>query len=124
MADAKKLLEAARMLKNHCRQMESCEKCFFGFDIGSDVLRCGISTSAGMPCGWILPNNARWTPADKALAAGLKVNGYTSITRVYGSGHVIVSLKESPDSLDLGKDLFAGLCRNEVVNLDDIIGEG
>lgn len=78
----------------------------------------------GNPREWKIPKRCRWTSADKALATGLKVNGYTSITRVCGSGHVIASLGESPDSLDLGEDLFKGLAKNEFVYLYDIIADG
>lgn len=123
MDDNEKLLEAAKTIKKHCNESCTGKPCPFSKIsenrcAGSDW--CHLS---GKVREWKILNFHKWTPADKALAAGLKANGYTSITRVFGSGHVIVSLKESPDSLDLGKDLFADLCRNEVVNLDEIIGE-
>lgn len=122
MANNEKLLEAARMLKSHCEKMEDCGKCCFIYGTAND-LHCGISTSAWVPCGWRVPGKTRWTPADKALAAGLKANGYNSVTRAYGSESVLV-LGRSQTALELGKDFFESLACNEVVNLDDIAGEG
>lgn len=122
MENNEKLLEAARMLKTHCEKMEDCGKCCFIYGTAND-LHCGISTSAGVPCGWRLPNTARWTPADKSLAAGLKANGYNSVTRMHGSESVLV-MGRSQTALELGKGVFANLQLGEVVNLDDIIGEG
>lgn len=122
MENNEKLLEAARMLKSHCEKMEGCGKCCFIYGTAND-LHCGISTSAGVPCGWRVPGKTRWTTADKDLAAGLKANGYNSVTRAIVSGGV-VALGRSKPALSLDDDMFAGVAEGEVVNLDDIIGEG
>lgn len=121
MENNEKLLEAARMLKSHCEKMEGCGKCCFIYGTAND-LHCGISTSAGVPCGWRVPGKTRWTPADKSLAAGLKANGYNSVTRTIVGG--AVAFGRSRTRLALGNDMFAGIAEGEVVNLDDIIGEG
>lgn len=129
MDDNEKLLEAARMIRDHCRQTERNEPCPLAYGgVCDGVSNCGCSRPFPGECvpgdDWDIPDTRKWTPADKALAAGLKANGYTSITRVCGSGHVIASLGESPDSLDLGEDLFKGLAKNECVYLYDIIADG
>ena len=68
-----------------------------------------------------LEKKGRWTPADKALAAGLKANGYNSVTRAIVGG--VIALGRSKQALVLGDDMFAGAAEGEVVNLDEIIGE-
>lgn len=124
MESNEKLLEAARMLKNHCdQQMEGCGKCCFVYSTGTGSLHCGISTSAGVPCGWRVPGESRWLPADEALAAGLKANGYNSVTRAIVSGGVVVVGRSKP-ALPLDDDMFDGIAEGEIVNLDDIIGQG
>lgn len=122
MENNEKLLEAARMLKSHCEKMKGCGKCCFIYGTAND-LHCGISTSAGLPCGWRVPGKTRWTPADKAIAAGLKANGYNSVTRMHGSETVLV-MGRSQTALELGKGVFENLQLGEVVNLDDIVEEG
>lgn len=121
MENNEKLLEAARTIQEHCESADAGSACPFAIDgVCNGIFGC---TMRKMPIDWKIPNRTRWTPADKALAAGLKANGYNSVTRAYGSESVLV-LGRSQTALELGKDFFESLACNEVVNLDDIAGEG
>lgn len=122
MENNEKLLEAARMLKSHCEGIGFGETCLFadgGECTGAGV--CLITCGGCGPSEWEI-DESRWSPADKSLAAGLKANGYNSVTRMLGSESVFV-IGASKTALELGRDFFANLACNEVVNLDDIIGE-
>lgn len=122
MENNEKLLEAARMIKRHCKETGINNPCCFALDgICKGIENCTIGDYDLFPCDWDVKDC--WTPADKALAAGLKANGYNSVTRMHGSETVLV-MGRSQAALELGKGVFANLQLGEVVNLDDIIGEG
>lgn len=121
MENNEKLLEAARMIKRHCKETGVNNPCCFALDgICKGIENCTIGDYDLFPCDWDVKDC--WTHADKALAAGLKANGYNSVTRTTVGG--AVALGRSRTRLALGNDMFAGVAEGEVVNLDDIIGEG
>lgn len=126
MENNEKLLEAAVMIKENCEKTGSGKLCCFAFNgVCQGVDDCILSTDGGAPMFWPIDreSESRWTPADKALAAGLKANGYNSVTRMHGSETVLV-MGRSQTALELGKGVFENLQLGEIVNLDDIIGEG
>ena len=124
MADNERLLEAARMIQEHCNHTEQGGVCPFAHGgVCDGFKRCGIAPREFIPGeDWDIPKLCRWTPADKALAAGLKANGYNSVTRAIVGG--VIALGRSKQALVLGDDMFASVAEGEIVNLDDIIGEG
>ena len=125
MENNEKLLEAAVTIKENCEKTESGKPCCFAFNgVCHGVDDCVLSTDGGAPAFWPIDreNESRWTPADKAFAAGLKANGYNSVTRTTVGG--AVALGRSTPALSIGDDMFAGVAEGEVVNLDDILGEG
>lgn len=126
MENNEKLLEAARMIQEHCGKNCILSQCIFstGGTCCPDacIFQRGLY-GLGIPATWKIPQQCRWTSADKAIAAGLKANGYNSVTRMHSSETVLV-MGRSQTALELGKSFFANLQLGDVVNLDDIIGEG
>lgn len=121
MENNEKLLEAARMIKRNCKETDIKNPCCFALDgICKGIENCTIGDYDLFPCDWDVKDC--WTQADKALAAGLKANGYNSVTRTIVGG--AVALGRSKPALPLGNDMLSGVAAGEVVNLDDIIGEG
>lgn len=126
MENNEKLLEAAMTIRDHCKKNGILRPCIFA--VGGRCLPdvcvfhrdlCGLR----IPAAWNLPKGTgKWTQADKALATGLKANGYNSVTRACDNENVIVIGREKT-ALELGQDFFTSLACNEVVNLDEIIGE-
>lgn len=120
MDEDKKLLEAAVSIREHCKKTKVGEHC--AFNLGQECDGFHGCEMTGIPRYWAIPKHDVWTNADKALAAGLKANGYNSVTRLHGSESVFV-LGRSKTALELGKCFFANLACEEVVNLDDVIGQ-
>lgn len=124
MSDNEKLLEAARMLQEHCKESCSGGPCPFSRISENRCAGTNWCFLAGSPREWKVQKRCRWTSADKALGAGLKAYGYNSVSRAIRGSEKVLVMGRSETVMELGKSLFANLQLGEVVNLDDIIGEG
>ena len=119
MTENEKLIEAAKMLKEHCAAIE-CDTCHFHLYGSTEY--CALNTGL-VPEEWKLPQLRRWTDEDIALAKALKAFGVFVIERpeqcrIIGGnerGNVIFGLRE---------DAFAGLRIGGEVAIDDIIADG
>ena len=67
--EKKKVVEAAKVLKEFCEEETICEECIFW---DKRDLFCGIFSR---PADFALPKITRWTPEDVALAKALKAFG-------------------------------------------------
>lgn len=128
MADNKKLLEAARMIRDHCKHTEVDGICPFSVSgVCSGVARCGISGGRGMAPGegWEIPKPRRWTKRDIALAKALKPFGVEFVERWNNSGFVRFGAGEASYEQDrLPDGSFPALEDGEKVQLSDIIAAG
>lgn len=117
--DEKELIEAAKMLKDFCKN-EMRGKCFSEKCLFADGKRCFIKDC---PCDWDIPKPCRWTYADIALAKALKAFSVLRVKRV-SNGGIRATLGFGNGSCGVPKGAFAALLENEEVFIDDIIAEG
>lgn len=125
MAENEKLLEAARMIQDHCKHTEVDGICPFSISgVCSGSACCGISGGRGAVPGedWKIPKLRRWTDADVNMAKALVSLGYVKVSKYSGKGQPIAR-----DSLHatwyLDSGLFRSINDNETVQLSDIIAE-
>ena len=121
MTDKEKLLEAARLLQEHCdgRPCPGCAlrvagKCFAKEEDGHYT----------SPKWWRIPEPRRWTDADIALAKALKAFGVTRVAAVNHRGTKPVWMLGENANCYLPDGAFASLKPGECVSVDDIIAEG
>lgn len=84
MADNKKLMEAAYMIKEHCNHTEKGGPCQFAHGgVCNGVEHCRLSEEGGIIPGtdWDLQKPRRWTDADINLAKALRSFGVTKIKK-------------------------------------------
>lgn len=110
--DNEKLIEAARLLKEHCSNTR-CNKCVF------DKGGCTLSVTL-TPSGWEIPTPRRWTDADIALAKALKAFG---AQRIGGRASVKFAYCIDGACYPVPSGAFANLSANEEISIDDIIAE-
>ena len=125
MAENEKLLEAARMIQDHCKHTEVDGICPFSiYGVCSGSAFCGISGGRGAVPGedWKIPKLRRWTDADVNMAKALVSLGYVKVSKYSGKGQPIAR-----DSLHatwyLDSGLFRAINDNETVQLSDILAE-
>lgn len=127
MADNEKLLEAARMIQEHCEHTEMGTPCPLAFNgVCDGTGNCGVCerhANGFIPSDWKIPKPCRWTEADALLAKALILAGYTSARfldgcydGVFASGRDMVETRV-PRGLLCGADSYKG------VKLADIIAE-
>jgi len=75
--EKKKVIEAAKLLKEHCLEHENCYGCVF-YDEGN-VLTCPFYKNNA--ADFEIPDISRWTPEDVVLAKALKALGVKHIFR-------------------------------------------
>ena len=113
--EKKRLIEAAKMIKDFCD--ERCE------DVECPFLReygCGINDTEN-PKYWYIPEPKRWSRDDVALAKALKAVG---VTEIYGStSHYRLWKDEKMNRGYLPSLAFRNLYCMETVKIDDIIKE-
>lgn len=124
MTDNEKLLEAARMIQEHCKNLNLGDYCPFaivGKKCGGDT-NCLLSNRQyGIPKDWGI---SQWTYADIAMAKALDYEGYREIRRSE-TGAVNCMVKETDDSwFGLPSGFFKSVKTGETVQLSDIIAEG
>lgn len=125
MEDAEKLLQAARMIQEHCKNTESGGVCPFshtGFCEGVEY--CGIAgVGETIPReDWEIPKRCRWTSADIALAKALDMIGADSVHK-YSDGEVGAGVPDHA-AIRCIPNAFISLKAGETIQLSDIIAEG
>lgn len=128
MSDNEKLLEAARMIQNHCKHTDVDGICPFSPNgICNGTAHCGISGGRGAVPGedWEISKPRRWTKRDIALAKALKPFGVEFVERWNNSRFVRFGAGEASYETDrLPDGSFPALEDGEKVQLSDIIAEG
>lgn len=127
MADNERLLEAARMIQEHCNHTEQGGVCPFAHGgVCNGVEHCRLSIEGGLNPGidWDLQNAGRWTDADIALAKALQAFGVKELRKREHLEGVIFdcdAIMKEFHTLPLGafKDMKFG----ETVYISDIIAE-
>lgn len=127
MADNEKLLEAARMIQEHCKHTERGKPCALAHGETCDgVNNCGVGKQfpgGCIPCeDWNIPKPCRWTENDLIMAKALIVSGFDRVAKKEGQD-VIFALMENGDAWIVPPMLFKSLNASETVNLSDIIAE-
>ena len=115
--EKKKLIEAANLLKEACREkIKGDKKCDCIFAKGE---KCTLLEE--YPCDWYMPKVTRWTPEDVALAKALKAVG---ATHIYGDDYDFRAWSnDEKESGYLPKQSFQYIKFGEAVKIDDIIKE-
>lgn len=122
MADNEKLLEAARMIKRHCKETGRDKPCCFAFDgICKGIENCTIGDYDLFPCDWNVKN--RWTTSDVSMAVALRSVGYVRI-KEKNCHRQIFAENERGGEWHVPSGLFTAINSNETVQLSDIIAEG
>lgn len=125
MADNEKLLEAARMIQEHCRNTDVERPCPFSkYKVckGSDC--CVIGCIECFPEDWEIPKLCRWTESDMSMAKALYFAGYSEIKR--SDLDTLNCMVKEPDGSYFGlpSAFFKAVKSGEAVQLSDIIAEG
>lgn len=126
MVDNEKLLEAARMIKEHCHNTKEGDKCSLSHSgVCSGADSCGVvGTGFGCPdSDWNLPKPIRWTDCDVNMAKALHSVGFVSVFKAAYSCAVLAKCNNGGD-WQVPAGLFANLNKGETVQLSDIIAEG
>lgn len=126
MADNEKLLEAARMIKEHCHNTKEGDKCSLSHSgVCSGADSCGvIGTGFGCPdSDWNLPKPRRWTAIDVKMAKALLAVNFVSVMKAPYSCSVLAKCGRGPD-WEVPAGFFDDIKAGEIVQLSDIIGEG
>lgn len=116
--EKKKLIEAAKLLKEHCLEHKRCDDGCVFYDEG-DVLTCPFYKNNADD--FKIPKLTRWTPEDVALAKALKAVGakviYNTLGRVYWRTDNVFTCGELPNGA------FTAIGRCESFSIDTIISE-
>lgn len=127
MADNERLLEAARMIQEHCNHTEQGGVCPFAYGgVCNGVEHCRLSIEGGLNPGidWDLQNAGRWTDADIALAKALQAFGVKKIEKHAQLNGVTFDCDAiMPDFHILPLEAFKDMKLGEAVNISDIIAE-
>lgn len=125
MAENEKLLEAARMLQEHCKHTEQGGLCPLAHNgICDGVNNCGIAGVGETIPGedWEIPEPCRWTKADVNMAKALMAVGfevvYEKAKRKYAYTGGAIGIQ-----WELPTGLFENLTTVETVQLSDIVKE-
>lgn len=130
MEDAEKLLEAARMIQEHCSHTEKGGFCPFAYGgICNGVEHCRLSIEGGLNPGidWDLQNACRWTDADIAMAKAMKSAGFDMLSAYCSNGEPFLKVyveTETGFQWGIPPGVFKSIKPDEVVQLSDIIAEG
>lgn len=115
--EKKKVVEAAKLLKEHCLERENCDGCVF-YDEGN-VLTCPFYKNNA--ADFETPELKCWTPEDVALAKALKAVGakviYNTLGRVYWRTDNVYTCGELPNGA------FTAIKKCESFSIDTIISE-
>lgn len=125
MTDNEKLLvEAARMIQEHCKNVECGGKCPFAQGgVCCETSYCRIAPREFIPGeDWNLPEPCRWTENDAVMAKALIAAGYVA-ARGDETVQVVFVSQENGDIWPAPKSVFSGIKPGETVNLSDIITE-
>lgn len=123
MADNEKLLEAARMIKEHCEAVKSHGECEFsttGMCLGA--INCRMCGHANVPALWRIPKPCRWTENDMIMAKALIAAGFDRAAR-NESLETVFALKADDSVWTTPSGLFKSINASETVKLSDIIAE-
>lgn len=126
MADNEKLLEAARMIQEHCKNTKQGGICPFAHGGACDGLdNCRISGGSGLIPGyeWDVPKPRRWTDADVNMAKILVSLGYKKVMK-FSDEKQPIARDDEMGAWHLDSGIFAAIEGREVVQLSDIIAEG
>lgn len=127
--DNKKLLEAANLIKENCKNLKLGSSCPFGkvMDICDGDINCTLANSnLTIPKDWNIPRVSRWPEKDIALAKALIEFGATKIYRVPLQDFVVYDSKNGYFSCNnrTPEDAFNSLNSDEIVYLKDVVAEG
>lgn len=124
----KKLIEAAMLIKEHCKHTEVDGMCPFSkTGVCNGAARCGISAGRSVIPGvdWVIPKISRWTDADIALAKALIAFGSTRIHKNEIDNEAIYEKNGIfPCDSYVPEGAFRSLNKGETVMLKDIVAEG
>ena len=116
--EKKKLIEAAKVLKEHCENNFREKECDCPFNFGDDGI-CSIGDLC--PNAWEVPKIKRWTPEDVALAKALKEVGATEIYSTSSGQRAWRNYGREGGYLP--EPSFRNMKFKEAVRIDDIIKE-
>ena len=116
----KAVIEAAKLLKEHCLEHKRCDDGCVFYDEG-DVLTCPFYKNNADD--FKIPKLTRWTPEDVALAKALKTVGVEWIARDFKGD--IALLKNGIQLGEIVKitNVFADLKEDRIEFIDTIIKE-
>lgn len=126
MDDNEKLIEAAKLIKEHCDSTKTGNPCIFSvYETCEGPYKCRIGFEKYFPTDWVIPKISRWTDADIALAKALMEFGVRSIYREKYASSVRYEQQGTFDcNWFLPKNAFASLKQGEMARLKDIVAEG
>lgn len=117
------MLEAARLIQEHCANSSVGSPCPFARKgLCDGFARCRIVADY-IPSQWKLPKTRRWTDADVQIAKALAAFGVTRVRRINSTRR---SAAEADDGTVYGivpEAAFADLKPHEIVRLEDVIKE-
>lgn len=121
MSKTEKLLEAAKMIQEHCKKTVTGELCPFGEDVTCMGPRhCKLGVGRDYPEEWDVPKPYSWTEADILLAKALSDFGVQEIKRNAGT---VLCVTDGISSELLPFGCFSALADAETVRIDDIISK-
>lgn len=109
-------MNAAIVLKKHCKSIDQCYECMF---------RNGEQCALGGHCypeTWKIKEPCRWSGADYAFAVAFRSIDFTNAFRMIGEDVVRV-FKENGTNIFAPEGVFTDIKNGETVWLDDIIKE-
>ena len=115
--EEKKLIEAAKVLKDFCKDRDCLLDCLF---YNNKTGRCNVCYEPG---NWLIPTITRWTPEDVALAKALKEFGVVSVQKNKSGVKWYSSNEQEGSYLLFPKSAFDALTLYERVYIDTIISE-
>lgn len=125
MEEKDKLIEAARIIQEHCKHTEMGGLCTLAYrGVCDGVNNCRISCVGGPIPGedWEIQKTCRWTQADDNMAKALVSVGFTFVKHVKNYNGVFAM-----DGIGLECRIPVGIFRSvksdETVQLSDIIAE-
>ena len=126
MVENEKLLEAARMIQEHCEQSKKGSACPLAYKgVCKGYIHCSVKGHGDddtLPCDWILPKPCRWTENDVLMAKALIGLGYEKVEKMRCGGQPIARLTNDA-AWFLDEAVFQSINAGETVNLYDIITE-
>lgn len=127
MDDNEKLIEAAKLIKEHCRKTKGTRNCVFSeYGQCEGPYKCKLGAKKYLPNDWEIPKPSRWTDADIALAKALIEFGVEKVKNFKDECAIIYESKDGtyPVKNALPKGAFSALNAYETVMLKDIVAEG